>query len=96
MTNEEGNTSSRGKGYTKYIELVIRQSKKTLIAATADGDTGNKNKKKRQTYETFFYQISLLRGNRSKQSTAFSIFLEREIRWEMPEIAPNSQSTLHI
>lgn len=83
MRNEERNTSSWGKGLTKYIELVIRQSKKTLIAATADGDTDNdnKNKKKRgKPTRPFFYQISLLHGNRSRQSKAFNIFLEREIR----------------
>ena len=46
MRDQEGNTYFWGKGQTKLIEFVIRQSKKTLIAATADGDTNNRNKKK--------------------------------------------------
>ena len=36
MRDQEGNTSYRGKGQAKHIKLVIRQSKKTLTAATAD------------------------------------------------------------
>ena len=40
MRDQEGNTNFWGKGQTKHIEFVIRQSKKTLIA------TNNRNKKK--------------------------------------------------
>ena len=41
MRDQNGNTFFRGNGQTQHIELVIRQSKKTFIAATADRETGS-------------------------------------------------------